>query len=536
MSDSMTIDAVKVRMYKRLLGDCFLIRIEGEKDGKPASSNLMIDCGVLQGTPGAGMLMDGVVDSIYDTTGDAPLDLIVVTHEHHDHISGFSLARDRFETRKVKGDAAGARVARDKAVDQVWFAWTEDPTDEDARKYQAQYGHAFHTLVKLAEHLDVPRGLDETKAEHLGLVGFSGALGAAGTDPKGKPLRGSRAIYSKLREWAGEGGTRYLSPGQVVTTPGALGLKAYVLGPPRDQAMLTKALPSAGAKAETYLAMAGGGDPAAAQGQSPFSPIYRWRSDKEIKAATRRDPALPAGADDPAHWLHSLYYAENSPCSGSQHKRKEGPTCRGSFTRHEPQKHRMLDDVARSIFSNLSLRMDSNTNNTSLVLAFELPEDAGTMIFAADAQVGNWLSWDTVKFRDDPKAKDPLPITSTDLLARARLYKVGHHGSHNATLAAKGLDLMSDDLVALIPTDAKFALEQSSGWLMPNPRVEAALLAKTRRRVLRGDRPAKEAIDAYRKETDVAAADAFKACVDEQKLPDGTEWVEYTVYQRRRSS
>jgi hypothetical protein len=311
-----------------------------------------------------------------------------------------------------------------------------------------------------------------------------------------------------------------LSPGQVVTTPGKLGLTSYVLGPPRDNNFLTKSLPSAGANSETYLAMAGLGDPSEAQGHSPFPPHYRWRSDTEVKAAQK--PSCPK---DPANWAHSRYYAPSSACTDSVHKPKEGPACRGDFSRHEPQTYRKIDGVARSAFSNLALRMDNNTNNTSLVLAFELPDDAGVMLFAADAQVGNWLSWEKVEFRTNPKEK-PLPVTSASLLSRTKLYKVGHHGSHNATLRDKGLELMSDDLVALISTDAKFALEQSSGWLMPNPRVDEALQAKTRGRVLRGDIPSAKTIAEHRK-LDSARAGDFAARITDTKV-----WVEYQIYSR----
>ncbi len=41
------------------------------------------------------------------------------------------------------------------------------------------------------------------------------------------------------------------------------------------------------------------------------------------------------------------------------------------------------------------------------------------------------------------------------------LYKVGHHGSHNATLRAKGLELMqSSALIALIPVDHNEAVKK----------------------------------------------------------------------------
>ena len=50
------------------------------------------------------------------------------------------------------------------------------------------------------------------------------------------------------------------------------------------------------------------------------------------------------------------------------------------------------------------------------------------------------------------------PILARDLLARTVLYKVGHHGSHNATLRAQGLELMtSAELTAMIPVDEEWA-------------------------------------------------------------------------------
>ena len=69
-------------------------------------------------------------------------------------------------------------------------------------------------------------------------------------------------------------------------------------------------------------------------------------------------------------------------------------------------------------------------NNSSLAVAFELP-GGHTLIFPGDAQFGNWLSWDRVEFKDE--SGKALPVTTKQLLNRAVVYKVGHHGSHNAT-------------------------------------------------------------------------------------------------------
>src|SRR5207248_1329999 len=77
----------------------------------------------------------------------------------------------------------------------------------------------------------------------------------------------------------------------------------------------------------------------------------------------------------------------------------------------------------------LALDMNDYTNNASLVLAFELGKGGKVLLFAADAQRGNWASWGKKDWADGKRR-----VTARDLLARTVLYKVGHHGSHNATL------------------------------------------------------------------------------------------------------
>ena len=101
----------------------------------------------------------------------------------------------------------------------------------------------------------------------------------------------------------------------------------------------------------------------------------------------------------------------------------------------------------------LALQMDSDTNNTSLVLAFEIIETGKILLFPGDAQVGNWLSWhDYIWQVKDGECGKTRDVTATDILNRTVFYKAGHHASHNATLKEKGLELMEDeDLVVFIP-------------------------------------------------------------------------------------
>jgi hypothetical protein len=77
----------------------------------------------------------------------------------------------------------------------------------------------------------------------------------------------------------------------------------------------------------------------------------------------------------------------------------------------------------------------------------------------------------------------PSDITIGDLLARTVLYKVGHHGSHNATLRERGLELMSSgELTAMLPVERKTAKQMN--WQMPFPSLYRRLLEKTNGRIL----------------------------------------------------
>ena len=59
-----------------------------------------------------------VVLPIAETT-TTHLDVLVATHEHWDHVSGFEPAKNWF---------------KDFRIDKVWLAWTEDPDNATARK------------------------------------------------------------------------------------------------------------------------------------------------------------------------------------------------------------------------------------------------------------------------------------------------------------------------------------------------------------------------------------------------------------------
>jgi hypothetical protein len=143
-----------------------------------------------------------------------------------------------------------------------------------------------------------------------------------------------------------------------------------------------------------------------------------------------------------------------------------------------------------------AIQADSLTNNTCLVLAFELPprpSDGGdaerkVLLFVGDAQVGNWLSWYEIP-RWTPQGgaapSQPKPDIA-DLLRRTTFYKVGHHGSHNATLKARGVERMPDDrpLTAFVPVSPVVARELKDWCRMPLDQLLDALAARTGNRVV----------------------------------------------------
>src|SRR5664279_3955517 len=99
---------LRVRMYRQGLGDCFLLTFNPGGDEK----HVLIDCGTL-GSKYTDVKLPDVIAEI-DKTTNGHLHLVVATHQHQDHLSGFSKLSSVFGAPK-------------KQIDNVWLAWTEDP-------------------------------------------------------------------------------------------------------------------------------------------------------------------------------------------------------------------------------------------------------------------------------------------------------------------------------------------------------------------------------------------------------------------------
>jgi beta-lactamase superfamily II metal-dependent hydrolase len=404
--------AIRIRMYRQGLGDSFLLTF-------PGGEHVLIDSGVLLGTADAETKMKAVASNVVEETG-GKLDVLVATHEHWDHLSGFVQAQDVF----AKLD-----------IGEVWLAWTEDPVDELAQELRAHKKRALNAVAAAANHLAGGDPDARASAEQLqGLLGFFGDQAAAGGGSTDAALEWVKGRKAKVR---------YLRPGDLLP---ALGLRVFVLGPPHDRALIKRSDPSK-AHPEVYeLANTG-----------PSLGLITALEALKSKDETWRQP------------FASFYKL-------GEEDAKEEPLFNACYDSPELDWRTIEYDWLGGA-GPLALKLDSDTNNTSLVLAFETAPDGPVLLFPGDAQVGNWLSWETVEFAD---AKD---LTSADLLARTVLYKVGHHASHNATLREKGLELMtSRDLTALIPVNREMAKKKK--WNMPFPPLFKRLEEKTMGRIL----------------------------------------------------
>ena len=465
--------SVRVRMYRQGLGDAFLLTFA--RQGAPFY--MLIDCGVFMGTPNAQAKMQQVANDIARTTagtdGRGHLDVLVATHEHWDHVSGYKLAREIFETIDV---------------DTVWVAWTEDPQNALAQELRAERHKTLNQLQAVVAQLQ----RDNVDTEHLqaidSILEFFGAPDVAGSpaDPahnghaNGAALAGTaggavsdaapfqNGTQEALDYIIGRGKQRrycHPKPETTIALDGVEDVRVYVLGPPEDRSLITQSQPTGGTD-EVYLGKipttmeaffagvaqdAGAGS--AASGQDLSTP---FDSEYQISEAAAR------GSD-----FFNRYYG---------------------FDDKDPVASlRRIGTDWLAAMDELALNLDSNTNNTSLALAIELGESGKVLLFPGDAQVGNWLSWADLAWSIADHEGRQTSVTAADLLARTVLYKVGHHGSVNATLRQKGLELMArQDLVAMVPVDEEFA-RNVKHWNMPFPPLLQRLAQKTAGRILRAD-------------------------------------------------
>lgn len=379
--------AVKVRMYNMGFGDCFLLKFPFPDRWR----TVLIDCGKHVHSRCPPKLPDVVEQLQRDLTGSdgkRRIDVLVVTHRHRDHVSGFALdSWNQFE------------------VGEVWMPWTENPEDSLARDIcERQSRRALQLLDETIPLL----GLNSDQTEYL--AGFAGnnLTNAAAMKRLHQGFLGS-----PLRRFFPEIGSE---PG-AISTEQLPGVSVYVLGPSRNEQVIRDMEPP---RAEAFFRATQGPGNGSLR-LTPFSD--RW-------VLNRAD--------------YAKWYIENG-----------WPDPIADFT-DATAAHigRFSDDPG----AELAATLEKSVNGTSLVLVFEIGR--AVLLFPGDAQWGTWN-----EILQNPQWQR--------LLKRVTFYKVGHHGSHNATPRRFVEDYLTEGTVAMMPTDA---IEQ---WpMIPKPELVTRLHEK----------------------------------------------------------
>ena len=442
----MSLPKVRVRMYRQGLGDCFLITFDPDGDPK----HVLIDCGTLGATT-TGVKMAKVVENIRTTTGDH-LHVLVATHEHLDHVSAFRSLKEEFEA---------------VTIDQVWLAWTEDPGDPLAQQIEVHNHDLGVALKAAARALTSPAASPRAVATGeaiTSILGFAdeNALGADFAPTVDEAM-------DFIRTGAGRT-TRHFNPGDgPLEEPWLPGFRIFVLGPPRDEAAL------------------------AVLGGHGSSELYALSGALKTAAALFESDKPAAEAFDDSGEERSAFLASLPFDIRFRHDAGLDATKRMFATYLAKENDwRRIDEDWLYVASDLALQLDGATNNTSLVLAIERIADGKVLLFPADAQEGNWVSWHGPDMKwTIGEGSNERTITVKDLLARTVFYKVGHHSSHNATAKGSGLELMlrENELTAFIPVDRAVALKRNppNTWQMPALALYRRLLEKCNGRVVRSD-------------------------------------------------
>lgn len=506
---------VTVRMYRQGHGDCFLLAFPREGGGDPVY--MLIDCGYKPGSQiSKKATATNVVKDIKSATGGR-LDVVAVTHEHQDHVNALGKFKD-FD------------------IGVAWFAWTEDPKDKDANELRRRHKDQLLGLLGARNRLhglamDGNEGAAETQARldellMLELGGETGmdavsqsrlsiGFGARGGDPS-KSL--NKRAMETIKQRAGRRIEYILPHDAILRVPEARGVRVFALGPPKREDLLKDEDPKgdasfpghelAGGNSLSFFAAAGDGtssDPG-----TPFAVEYGISKEMAFYPVW-----MPQGYSDDVETVLDFFETHYG----------EGPVDDGDDQVASNAEWRRIDEEWLYAAEAFALKLNRGINNTSLVLAFELVGTGKVLLFAGDAQNGNWNSWDDGHWTDGDRK-----ITAKELLGRTVLYKVGHHGSHNATLYGDrnsehpslgwmGLGRFADEFIAMIPANRDWALNKAR-WNHPLPAIKHALEDKASGRVLQLD------IGVPPKPDDVAAGE-WKAFTDRTKVTE--LYIEYHV-------
>ena len=354
---AMSPNQVRIRSYNVGFGDCYLVSFRYPSE---RARNVLIDFGSSEASGFSPDLLTVAEQIKVDCGGK--LDMVVATHRHSDHISGF-------------GGRSGEVIA---SLDPQLIVqpWTENPALDPEATGPAPAGTGSQVLGSrtLVSRLSELQAFAATVVEHVP------RLEAAGVP---KTLSGQ---------------VRFLGMTNIKNEAAVLGLAA--MGKQHVYASFGTRLPIAGVLPGVRVDVLG--------------PPTLDQS-KQIKTQASKDPI--------EFWHLTASRAEHEARGGSEGGAlfPDAPTVK-SFPQEArwviPQIDRMRADEMLAIVRAL----DGVLNNTSIILLFHVGDSR--LLFPGDAQLENW-SYALFTSKRREKIREQL--------ADVRVYKVGHHGSLNAT-------------------------------------------------------------------------------------------------------
>ena len=356
--------SVTIRMYNVGFGDCFLLTFEYGNGAR----HMLVDFGSTSAPKSGSRKVDYMERVANDVKSvcKGKLDVLVATHRHRDHVSGFST------------DVATGKIIAGLKPDHVIQPWTEDPR---AKANALTATASVYTSAGAADP-------QKMTAHFLGSLEDMHGIAAAI-----KHMAGNEALAGKLTrdqlQFLGEDNIR--NPGAVrnLIQMGQQAKAHYV-----NAGMELNILP--GVKC-TVL-----GPPTLRQSDT-------------IRKQRARDPAN--------FWQFRSFWGSQSLALRRLPRRANPAPRKGRARKTDlPPSVRWFVDQSRQIhvaqLLSIVRDLDSVMNNTSVILLLEVGKQK--ILLPGDAQIENWAY-----ALSKPEWKR--------LLANVNLYKVGHHGSLNAT-------------------------------------------------------------------------------------------------------
>jgi hypothetical protein len=381
---------VRLRMYGVGFGDCFLLSFEYQdplEDGRSVR-HILIDFGSTSLARGQASLQP--IAELLNQHTNAEIDVVVVSHRHRDHLSAFG-----------SSDVANL-LAKPDYPKLVVRSWTEDPS-------AAPKSRGGPSIAASAP----PGAVAERSLAFLGTLGQAERFSQIVADrAEGAPSRSLAAGIGRM------------AAGQLTNKPAVDQLDAWAR---HGSSYLHYGLPSGIEAIVPGISVRVLGPPTV--DQHPAVATQRSRDPDEFWMIYRGLAQTLTPSDfgvDTVDGESSTQPGDSAPDAGES-AAAEGP--RATTGIGDPGPVRWLTTRMGRQQLNSLLRivriLDDVLNNTSVILLFELRGGSPLrLLFPGDAQIENW----EYALKVVPERKANL-----DLLRGVDVYKVGHHGSRNAT-------------------------------------------------------------------------------------------------------